>query len=33
MRYQAQAQAVATYGIDIGKNLFHVAGTDRAGRA
>lgn len=32
MRYQAQAQAVATYGIDIGKNLFHVAGTDRAGR-
>lgn len=32
MRYQAQVQAVATYGIDIGKNLFHVAGADHAGR-
>lgn len=32
MRYQAQVQAVATYGIDIGKNLFHVAGLDSVGR-
>ena len=32
MRHSAQAQHVATYGIDIGKNLFHVVGLDKAGR-
>lgn len=32
MRYSAQAQAVAIYGIDIGKTVFHVAGRDAAGR-
>lgn len=32
MRHSAQAQHVATYGIDNGKNLFHVAGLDKAGR-
>ncbi len=32
MRHLAQAQHVATYGVDIGKNLFHVAGLDKTGR-
>jgi transposase len=32
MRHSAQAQHVATYGIDIGKNLFHVAGLAKDGR-
>lgn len=31
MRHATQAQSVNVYGIDIGKNLFHVAGLDGAG--
>lgn len=32
MRHSTQAQPVSTYGIDIGKAVFHVAGLDPAGR-
>ncbi len=31
MRHLAQTQHIATYGIDIGKNVFHVAGLDQTG--
>lgn len=31
MRHLAQTQHIATYGIDIGKSLFHVVGLDKAG--
>ncbi|WP_329741431.1 IS110 family transposase [Dyella sp. A6] len=33
MRHLAEAQHVATYGIDIGKNLFHISGLDKSGHS